>query len=491
MPRAPFRLNRSSFLLAVVSAAFAAQAGAAAGRTEFTIGGVTLARGGVERPLTRGTELDNGDTVRTNDGRAQIRFTDGAYVSLQPNTEYSIRDYRYGAGAQREERGFFGLVKGAMRTVTGAIGRINRDRYQIATPTATVGIRGTGGVIQVQDDGSTLVIGTSGIWSLTNPAGSVDVPAGTSAVAPSDPAQPPQETTQQPTSGPAPLPEEEPVFVAGDEVDEQGLPVIPTPGLTSGPGYAAAIAHDLTGPVAESGITTFMVFNAAGQMTQLTALGGVIDIGSGSHADFGTDGILAWGRWIGQIGGTLCGGGRAACPTYSADQGFHYVVGLPTPVLPVTGVATYTLIGATRPTFVDGGDSPGTFTGTVFAEFLLGLVGFDMTVSMSDRSYTIGGTAPITTGTALFSGNLQTGLSITPSGNACASGCDASVSGFFAGTNAERAGLGYHITDTLAGGSSRHVVGAAAFQQSDIQPSQQQQLIQPALLRDGGTLVPY
>ena len=490
MAHAPFRLNRSAFLLAVVSAAFASEASAVAGRAEFTIGGVTVARGGVERPLARGAELDNGDVIRTNGGRAQIRFTDGAYVSLQPNTEYSIKDYRYGAGAQGEERGFFSLLKGAMRTVTGAIGRINRDRYQIATPTATVGIRGTGGVIQVQDDGSTLVIGTSGIWSLTNPSGSVDVPGGTSAVAPSDPNQPPQETTQQPTSGPAPIPEDEPEFAAGEEVDEQGLPLIPTPVLASGPGYVAAIAHDLTGPIAESGITTFMVFNAAGQMTQLAALGGVIDIGSGSHADFGTDGILAWGRWIGQIGGTLCGGGGAACPTYNADQGFHYVVGLPTPVLPTTGVATYTLIGATRPTFVDGSDTPGTFSGTVFAEFLLGLVGFDMTVSMSDRGYTIGGTAPITRATALFSGDLQTGLSITPSGNACASGCSASVSGFFAGTSAERAGLGYHISDTPAGGLAKHVVGAAAFELSNIQPSQQQQLILPGLLKDGGTLAP-
>src|SRR5688572_24174973 len=91
----PFRLNRSGIMLAIVSAAFAGEAGAAAGRAEFTIGGVTLARGGAEQPLARGTELDNGDVVRTNSGRAQIRFTDGSYVSLQPNTEFGIREYRY------------------------------------------------------------------------------------------------------------------------------------------------------------------------------------------------------------------------------------------------------------------------------------------------------------------------------------------------------------------------------------------------------------
>ena len=65
-----------------------------------------------------------------------------------------------------------------MRAVTGLVGRVNRDQYQVTTPTATVRIRGTGGVIQVRDDGSTLIVGTSGIWSLTNPAGSIDVPCG-------------------------------------------------------------------------------------------------------------------------------------------------------------------------------------------------------------------------------------------------------------------------------------------------------------------------
>ena len=162
----PFRLNRSGMLLALISTAFAGEAGAAAGRVDFTTAGVTVAsQNGQARPLARGAELDSGDIVRTNEGRAQIRFSDGSYVSLQPNTDFAISDYKF--EGKSDDRGFFGLVRGAMRTVTGAVGRVNRNSYRITTPTATVGIRGTGGVIQVQNDGSTLVIGTSGIWSLT------------------------------------------------------------------------------------------------------------------------------------------------------------------------------------------------------------------------------------------------------------------------------------------------------------------------------------
>ncbi len=472
-PSTPFRLNRSGLLLALVSAAFASQVNAAAGRAEFTIGGVTIAgRDGVQRPLARGTELDNGDTVRTNDGRAQIRFTDGAYVSLQPNTEYSIRDYRYEAKSDGNERGFFGLLKGAMRTVTGAIGRVNRDRYQITTPTATVGIRGTGGVIQVQDDGSTLVIGTSGIWSLTNPAGSVDVPAGTSALSPTDPNQPPQEATQQPTSGPAPIPEEEPEFVAGNEVDEVGNTLLPPPEflpLVSGSGYAVSAAHVLgQSPTSETQIVD-ATFNASGQLTRVEVSGIFVDVGNGSHADFGSDGVLAWGRWVGEIAATACQG---FCTPLSSNQGFHYVIGLPPSALPTTGTWQYDLIGASQPTYVDGRNAPGTFSGSMIVDFGQQLISGTFSAAMSDGFNYAWTSSNSLTG-------VQFSMSGTPtrSGQFC-SGCFANSTGFFAGTNAERAGMSYVIGDPER---ARDILGAAAFKQGAEVLLQQRALVQGGL----------
>ena len=456
----PFKLNRSGILLALISAAFANHASGAAGRAEFTIGAVTVARGGVERPLARGAELDNGDVVRTNSGRAQIRFTDGAYVSLQPNTEFGIRDYRYDNRADGNERGFFGLLKGAMRTVTGAIGRINRDRYQIATPTATVGIRGTGGVIQVQDDGSTLVIGTSGIWSLTNPSGSVDVPAGTSAVAPSDPNQPPQETTQQPSSGPAPAPEEQPQFVQGEQVDEQGLPVIPQPTvLVSGTGYAPVLAFAIgidgfAGDIASSGSSP-AVFDSLGRLTEVTIGRSVYRLESGgTHAEFSTDGILAWGRWTGTV---AIPGSFQGFENYGPDHGLHYVIGMPTPTLPTSGLATYTLIGATQPTYVDGQSPPGTFSGSLAVNFSgVATIDANFTITMPDRVYGLSGQT--STSSALFTMSLSAFNGVSGCVN---STCSARIDGFFSGASAERAGVGYHIQDQSL---LKELTGAAAFQ---------------------------
>ena len=463
---APYRLNRSSLLLALISAAFAGQAGAAAGRVEFALGSATVVGAdGRSRTVSRGTELDTGDTVRTNEGRVQVRMTDGAFVSLQPNTEFGIKDYKFSGKADGTESAFYSLLKGAMRTVTGAIGRVNRNRYQVATPTATVGIRGTGGLIQVLNDGSTLVQGTSGIWFLANPAGSIDIPAGVAGLSPTDPKQPPKETSDVPTSGPTPLPPKE-EYVQGNERTTDGASVITAPQtavLVSGDGYDGVLAHgfncDGPCPQMNSGNGS-AVFNGSGQLTSvLFGLEGgsaMLEAG-GTQAEFGTDGTtIAWGRWIGNVT-TPAGSG-----SFGPNEGLHYVVGVPTAVMPLSGTATYTLLGATSPTYVPGGPSSaqGSFNGTLNVDFGALTVGMNLSVAMPDSTYTIGGAASIS-GNKFF-GNVDAfgGGNISVSGANCSCSCSARVDGFFAGSNASRAGLGYHISNS----GSIDIVGAAAFQ---------------------------
>ena len=180
--RKVFRLAGKGILLAMVSMACAAPVLAStAAHVDFAIGAVTATgKDGRARSLVKGGEVVSGDRVVTRNGRAQLRFTDGAYVSLQPNTTFEVREYRYDGKTDGTEKGIFGLLRGALRTVTGLIGRVNRDAYQIQTPTATVGIRGTGGIVEVLADGTTRVTGTSGTWYLSKRnQDPLDVPAGT------------------------------------------------------------------------------------------------------------------------------------------------------------------------------------------------------------------------------------------------------------------------------------------------------------------------
>jgi hypothetical protein len=459
---APFRLHRSRMLFALISAAFAGQAGAAAGRVDFTTSGVTVSgRQGPARPLAKGAELDSGDVVRTNEGRAQIRFSDGSYVSLQPNTDFAINDYKF--EGKNDDRGFFGLVRGAMRTVTGAVGRVNRNSYRITTPTATVGIRGTGGVIQVLNDGSTLVIGTSGIWSLTNPAGSIDIPAGVSGLAPSTPNTPPKETDAQPQTSTAPVQPTKTEFVQGDQVNPDGTaaiqPVAPKL-LLSGSGYqATAFWPFSTTATSFNGGNVDALFDTSGRLTDFKdAAGTQWSMGSGTHADFGTDGILAWGRWT----GTVTAGGSPA--TFGANQGMHYVIGTPTAVMPTTGTAAYTLAGATRPTDTSGSLAPGTFTGSLNVTFgATNTIGVNYTVAIGGVNYVVNqtGTGSGSTFSQTGSGNFASGAFAGSSGTVCTGSCSSFVQGFFAGASAERAGIGYHITDSIIG---RNIIGTAAFQ---------------------------
>src|SRR5476651_1885636 len=88
-------------LLVLLGSAMAALAQNTAGRVDFATGGVSAtATGGVSRPLAKGGLVFSGDTINTdNTGRAQIRFTDGAYMSLQPQTQFRVDDYRYDGAA--------------------------------------------------------------------------------------------------------------------------------------------------------------------------------------------------------------------------------------------------------------------------------------------------------------------------------------------------------------------------------------------------------
>ncbi|HUF80494.1 MAG TPA: FecR domain-containing protein [Burkholderiales bacterium] len=475
----PFRLNRSGLLLALISTAFAGQVQAAAGRVEFAIGPATVVgTDGRTRPAARGTELDTGDTVQTNNGRVQVRMTDGGFISLQPNTEFGIKDYKFSGKADGSENALYSLFKGAMRTVTGLIGRTNRNRYLVATPTATVGIRGTGGLIEVQNDGSTLVQGTSGIWFLANPAGTIDIPAGVAGIAPVDPKQPPKETVQIPTAGPSPLPTLI-EFVQGEERNESGENVIETEStpppavLVSGSGYAVAAAYKtgVTPQVDQAGNATavFSGVNLVDVDFNEPFAGGKFTL-DGQVQDSGNDGIIAWGRWTGNVlqAVNLCEG--ACSPTvesYNApNEGLHYVIGLPTASMPSIGTATYTLLGATQPTYLDGGTAPGTFNGALTVDFGGLTVGMNLSVVMPDANYAIGGIAPISGSTFSGSADPFGGGSLSVSGTNCSCSCSALVNGFFAGPSAERAGLGYHIRNTASG--TEDILGAAAFTQQSL-----------------------
>jgi hypothetical protein len=207
------------------------------------------------------------------------------------------------------------------------------------------------------------------------------------------------------------------------------------------------------------------VFDSSGRLTQVTVMNSAsqnvtytLDVANGgTHAEFGTrDGVIAWGRWTGPV---IVDSGFQITDTFASDQGFHYVVGVPTPMSTFPtglGPLTFSLIGATSPTYSTGGVSPGSVTSaTLTANFATGVVGINLNaVDGNGRGYN---------GTA--SGTMNRGVPgavFTTSGNGtgtgCPNTCGFSGNGFFAGNAATHAGVSYNFTNTAGPGDLIGVV---------------------------------
>src|SRR5690625_4245165 len=94
------------------------------------------------RQLEKSAAIYEDERINTHtDGRVQLRFTDGGLVSLMPDTLFTVEEYFY--DSEDEGALVFGLLKGGLRTVTGAVGKKQHEQYELKTPVATLGIRGT------------------------------------------------------------------------------------------------------------------------------------------------------------------------------------------------------------------------------------------------------------------------------------------------------------------------------------------------------------
>lgn len=123
----------------------AAVSSAPAGHVQLASGEVQIvAADGKSRPAARGDVVDEGDTVVTGAaGALHLRMLDDGILAVRANTRIRIDQFRWSGKEDGSERSVLDLIKGGFRTLTGVIGRRNKDAYRISTVTATIGIRGT------------------------------------------------------------------------------------------------------------------------------------------------------------------------------------------------------------------------------------------------------------------------------------------------------------------------------------------------------------
>ena len=435
-----FKLTRQAMLLGLISAAYPMTGySVVAGSADFVIGNVeAVTADGSRRMLSKGSAINEGDAINTATGaRAQLRFIDGGYVSLQPDTQFRVDQFNYKNKTDGSEKGFFSLLKGSLRAITGNIGRTNRETYKVITATATIGIRGTGYKAEIRDEGLFVSVGEGAIL-LSNNAGTLVVSNGNAAFVANINTLP-ANTKDLPRTPPASI---QPL------TNTAATPQLPAlPKMSSGSGYTVAYSYrssTLNGSTRTPSPAN-AVFNDLSQLIKYSDGTESAALGSAAVTFAATDGIIGWGRWDGNMdpAGSL-----------SLQPGvFHYVVGLPTTAMPTNGTATYNLMGYTNPTASNGstgwnvkGDLSVTFSTT-------NSISVNMNVWSTSDNYAIVGTASGT-------GATFTGFSIPTTSSACTTGCTTSINGFFAGTNASRAGLSYQISDPM---TNKTIEGAAAF----------------------------
>ncbi len=146
----------------------------------------------VSRKLQKGDPVYLGDKVITGEqGSVRLKMIDDAVLDLRCFSIMVIEEYALHTTSRRS---ILNLLQGSLKKVTGQIGKMTEDVYELRTPVASVGVRGTeyalrvfqsrgcGGTIDA-DDGFYLEV-IKGLVDVHNEAGRQVVAKGETAYVP-------------------------------------------------------------------------------------------------------------------------------------------------------------------------------------------------------------------------------------------------------------------------------------------------------------------
>lgn len=175
------KMKRIAALICLL--ALSASAWASGGYIHDASGSVSLAVGkDAPRWAKINDTVTSGTVIRTGKAsHAVLKFEDGQVVSLQADTTFQVRNYLYLPHQPQDSSILFSMFKGGMRFVTGMIGKQNPEGFRLATPNATIGIRGTDFIVAMSNKGLYSQV-ISGSISSTNAAGTLVLSTGQTAL---------------------------------------------------------------------------------------------------------------------------------------------------------------------------------------------------------------------------------------------------------------------------------------------------------------------
>lgn len=160
-----------------------------------TIGPADWFRDGQSLRLGRGDALVAGDKVVTGtDTRLVLRMNEGSLITLGAGTSLQFTDWHYSKG-RSDNAARLDMAEGFFRFVTGLITQQDHPDLTVATPSGTIGIRGTdfwGGYLDATTLDVVLLAGSHRL-EISNDYGAVFISSpgdGVSVVAGEKPAAP-------------------------------------------------------------------------------------------------------------------------------------------------------------------------------------------------------------------------------------------------------------------------------------------------------------
>ena len=109
-------------------------------------------RDGLQCAPEKGFKLKINDTLKTGpDSAIGVTFKDETVLSMGANSELAVNEYTF-----NPDQGQFSfvikMIRGTAAYMSGLIAKISPESAHIITPSASIGIRGTKMVIEVEND---------------------------------------------------------------------------------------------------------------------------------------------------------------------------------------------------------------------------------------------------------------------------------------------------------------------------------------------------
>lgn len=107
---------------------------------------------------TKGTGVEMADEIKTQAGKAGIKFADDTQVKINENSKLVIDDFVYDPKNKDAGKLALNMATGTARYASGAIAKNNPSKVAINTPTASIAVRGTDFSMTVDELGQSTII---------------------------------------------------------------------------------------------------------------------------------------------------------------------------------------------------------------------------------------------------------------------------------------------------------------------------------------------